>query len=164
VNHKVFLILDQGPSVSFIEKLEEMKDLDSVFVYSSTNDSISLLNEKQRPYVVHWCDSVESLSEGIKRSREEVTQHAKAFNMYNKKEKATRDLTKEAGSFLFFQLFKMVMASMPRTVDAKRTMITRCREYYRGNAKELANIDEFDKTYKPEEAIPWYTKESFVYK
>lgn len=141
-----------------------MKDLDSVFIFFPTKDCTKLFNEKQRPYLVYWCDSVESLVEAIKRSRDEVTQHAKAFNMYNKKEKATRDLSKESGSFLFFQLFKMVMKSMPKTEDAKRLMITRCRDYYRGNTKELANIDEFDKTYKAEDAIPWYTKETFVYK
>lgn len=84
--------------------------------------------------------------------------------MYNKKEKATRDLSKESGSFLFFQLFKTVLKTMPRTPEAKKTMVTTCRDYYRGNLTELKNIDEFDRTYKSIDAIPWYTKETFVYK
>jgi hypothetical protein len=84
--------------------------------------------------------------------------------MYNKKEKATRDLSKEAGSFLFFQLFKTVLKNMPKTAEAKKTMVTTCRNYYRGNLTELANIDDFDRTYKSVDAIPWYTKETFVYK
>jgi hypothetical protein len=53
---------------------------------------------------------------------------------------------------------------MPKTVEAKKTMVTTCRNYYRGNLTELANIDDFDKTYRSENAIPWYTKETFVYK
>jgi hypothetical protein len=53
---------------------------------------------------------------------------------------------------------------MPKTAEAKKTMVTTCRNYYRGNLTELANIDDFDKTYRSENAIPWYTKETFVYK
>jgi len=84
--------------------------------------------------------------------------------LYNQKEKATRDLSKESGSFLFFQLFKTVLMNMPKTTESKEMMLARCREYYRGNAMELANIAEFDLTYKSSQAIQWYTKESFVYK
>jgi hypothetical protein len=84
--------------------------------------------------------------------------------MYNKKEKSTRDLSKEAGSFLFFQLFKNVLQNMPKTAEAKKTMVTTVRNYYRGNLTELANIEDFDKNYKSIDAIPWYTKETFVYK
>jgi hypothetical protein len=43
-------------------------------------------------------------------------------------------------------------------------MLEKCRDYYRENVRELANIAEFDLTYKSTEAIQWYTKESFVYK
>ena len=54
--------------------------------------------------------------------------------------------------------------NMPKTVEAKQMMVSRCRDFYRGNLTELANINEFDLTYKSTEAIQWYTKESFVYK
>jgi hypothetical protein len=54
--------------------------------------------------------------------------------------------------------------NMPKTIESKKMMLGKCRDYYRENTKELANIAEFDLTYKPTEAIQWYTKESFVYK
>ena len=47
---------------------------------------------------------------------------------------------------------------------AKEEILTKCREYYRGNLKEMKNIDEFGKTYQPDDAITWYTRDSFVYK
>ncbi len=105
-----------------------------------------------------------ALNDTIRKSRDELDKQTAAFSMYNKKEKATRDLSKESGSFLFFQLFKSVLKNMPRTPEAKKTMVTTCRNYYRGNLTELKNIDEFDRTYKSVDAIPWYTKETFVYK
>jgi hypothetical protein len=84
--------------------------------------------------------------------------------MYNKKkEKATRDLSKEAGSFLFFQLFKSLLKNMPKTEEAKVRMVTTCRnDYRRGNLTEMANIEDFEKHSDPAEAIPWHSKETFV--
>lgn len=43
-------------------------------------------------------------------------------------------------------------------------MINACRDYYRGNNSVLRSIDEFEKCYKSQECIQWYTRETFVYK
>ncbi|CAF1365984.1 unnamed protein product [Didymodactylos carnosus] len=43
-------------------------------------------------------------------------------------------------------------------------MIEICRRYYRGNPKQLKLIDEFELEYKPQHAIRWYTRQSFIYK
>ena len=84
--------------------------------------------------------------------------------MYNKKENFLRDLSKEAGSFLFFQLFKIILNTLPIYSESKRNMLKIVRSYYRGNLTELANIDEFDKTYQRVDAIPWFMKDCFLSK
>ncbi|CAF3387268.1 unnamed protein product, partial [Rotaria sp. Silwood2] len=43
-------------------------------------------------------------------------------------------------------------------------MLDFCRHYYRGNSKQQKLIDEFEDTYRPEDAILWYSKQSFIYK
>ncbi|CAF1627023.1 unnamed protein product [Didymodactylos carnosus] len=43
-------------------------------------------------------------------------------------------------------------------------MIETCLEYYQNNKIELEKIKTFHDTYKPEDAIIWYTKDSFVYR
>ncbi|CAF4510099.1 unnamed protein product [Didymodactylos carnosus] len=43
-------------------------------------------------------------------------------------------------------------------------MIHKCQEYYRGNRKEVATIQEFSESYRRADAIRWYTRQSFVYK
>ncbi len=43
-------------------------------------------------------------------------------------------------------------------------MIDICRHYYRGNSKELQLIEQFEREYRPEKAIHWYSKDSFVYR
>jgi hypothetical protein len=104
------------------------------------------------------------LRDAIRISCEELDKQTAIFNMYNNKEKAIYNLLKEQGSFLFFQLFKFLLKTIPKTYEAKQTMITLCRNYYRGNLIELSNIDDFDRTYKSWDAILWFTKETFLYK
>ncbi|CAF4519016.1 unnamed protein product [Didymodactylos carnosus] len=52
---------------------------------------------------------------------------------------------------------------MPKTPESKQEMIDKCREYYRGNEKRLENVNTFDLTYKSNDAIKWYTEDTFVY-
>jgi len=164
VNGKAFLIVDGPPQATLIDAVEPLKIIDSLFVYSAAQNAVEELNKKQHTFIVNWCQNESILSDSIQKSREELDKQTAAFSMYNKKEKATRDLSKEAGSFLFFQLFKSAIQNMPKTDAAKKSMVNTCRDYYRGNLTELKNIDDFDKTYRSEDAIPWYTKETFVYK
>ena len=52
---------------------------------------------------------------------------------------------------------------MPNSADAQREMLDECRSYYHDKPLQLAKIDEFERTYKPTDAIQWYTKSSFVH-
>jgi hypothetical protein len=164
ITSKMLLIVDGTPSATLLESIENLKQIDSIFVYSSSPDAMVSVREKERHYLVDHCEDTYTLKKSIERSREELDKQTEVFSMYNKKEKATRDLSKEAGSFLFFQLFKIVLRNMDKTEAAKVRMVTTCRNSFRGNVTEMANIEDFDKNYDPAEAIPWYTKETFVYK
>ncbi|CAF1294873.1 unnamed protein product [Didymodactylos carnosus] len=53
---------------------------------------------------------------------------------------------------------------MPPDNRGKRQMIQKYQEYYRGNRKEVATIQEHSDTYRRADAIRWYTRQSFVYK
>lgn len=43
-------------------------------------------------------------------------------------------------------------------------MINVCRQYYQNSDRELAQINEFERTYTKSDCIHWYTRETFVYK
>jgi len=45
-----------------------------------------------------------------------------------------------------------------------KEMLDQCREYYKDNIEELNKIEEFNKIYKKEDAIYWYTTPTFVSK
>ncbi|CAF4010241.1 unnamed protein product, partial [Adineta steineri] len=47
---------------------------------------------------------------------------------------------------------------------SKEAMIMQCRYYYRKDKMEQQKIDEFEKTYSSQDALHWYTRDSFVYR
>lgn len=161
---KVFLVVDTEPTATLVASLDSLPQVDSLFVYSSTSNAQPGNNSTENSRIISRCNNDQSLANAIQESREGVEKQTAAFSLYNQKEKTTRDLSKEAGSFLFFQMFKTVLLHMPKTAESKHMMLSKCRDFYRGNLKELANIAAFDLTYKSTDAIQWYTKESFVYK
>ena len=157
IDEKVFLIADYI-SDTLLADLEPLKQIDSLFLLApNPPDEIPIR-------VTAYCSDQASLITEVKQAQMQLEKQIAAFSVYDQAEKATRDLSREAGSFLFFQLFKTVILNMPKTTQARRLMISKCRDYYRGNTKELTNIDDFERNYKASEAILWYTKDAFVYR
>jgi hypothetical protein len=46
---------------------------------------------------------------------------------------------------------------------SKNEFIEACKEIYKSNARTIAKIEEFGRTYRPEQAVYWYTRDSFLY-
>ncbi|CAF1242279.1 unnamed protein product, partial [Didymodactylos carnosus] len=74
-----------------------------------------------------------------------------------------KEINKQEASFMYFQLLTEILIGMEQEDDAKTNMINHCRLQYIGNEISLKYIDEFDKTYSPNEAIWWYTRHCFLF-
>ncbi|CAF3795402.1 unnamed protein product, partial [Rotaria sordida] len=87
-----------------------------------------------------------------------------AFSLFDHKQKATKDLSKESASFFWHQMLIDVLKQMPSDEQSKEAMLNICRDYYRNNQYELDNIEEFRRNYTRDKAIEWYTAECFLYR
>ena len=67
-------------------------------------------------------------------------------------------------SFMYTQLFKEILFEMENEENSIRVFTDYCRQFYQDNPRHLKVIDEFTVSYRPESAIWWYTRESFVYR
>ncbi|CAF3848626.1 unnamed protein product, partial [Rotaria sp. Silwood1] len=66
--------------------------------------------------------------------------------------------------FMWFQLFIEVLLRMHHKSNDRKELLDICKKSYKGNQQEMKIIDEFEKNYKAENAIWWYTKESCFYR
>jgi hypothetical protein len=78
--------------------------------------------------------------------------------------KSTRDLTEEKVTFMWLQLLNDILINMPKLPTACDEMLDACRLTCLNDPEQLRMIEEFRQTYKPEDVIKWYTRETFLYR
>ncbi|CAF4560301.1 unnamed protein product, partial [Didymodactylos carnosus] len=116
--------------------------------------------DKVRGTYTNMNDICEQLSKDVNSSRQFLFINILSTNIKEK------EINKQEASFMYFQLLTEILIGMEHEDDAKTNMINHCRlQYigneidlkYIGNEIDLKYIDEFDKTYSPNEPIWWYT-------
>lgn len=75
--------------------------------------------------------------------------------------KSTRDLTEKKMTFIWLQLLHDILLNMPQLPTVRDDMLAECR---RACLNDCQQMDEFLVTYKPEDAINWYMRETFLYR
>ena len=76
----------------------------------------------------------------------------------------TRYLTFEHGPFITFQLLVDLMLRLDQTEFARQEMIEMCQRNYQKSRSDLNNIGEFKRIYRSQDAVKWYTTDSFLYR
>jgi tetratricopeptide (TPR) repeat protein len=160
---KIFLITSGSKASQILSRVSSLRQVDCIFIYCMIKERYEhLINEYSK--IIGIYVNLDELSQSIKEQIDLVDKQLQTFSVFDQHQKSTKDLTKESGAFLWFQLFNYVIARLPRNQQAKQQMIDMCKHYYRGNSKELKLIDQFEREYRSDEAILWYSKQSFVYK
>ena len=72
------------------------------------------------------------------------------------------DLDQLEPSFMYTQLFKKILLEMKHDESARKDLVEYCREQ-ENLSDELTLIDEFDRQYRPDKAIWWYSRDCFIY-
>ncbi len=83
------------------------------------------------------------------------------FSASNDPDQSTTGLN---GHFVHSLLLIDVLIRMKSIENDKKQLITLCKKEYENNNKELILLREFEKEYKSENALWWYTRESFLYR
>ncbi|CAF4026129.1 unnamed protein product [Rotaria sp. Silwood2] len=160
---KIFLIISESKASQLLPHVSCLRQVDSIFIYSMKKQQHEhLINEYSK--IIGIYTDLDELCKALQEQIDLVDNQLQTFSFFDQNQKPTKDLSKESGEFIWFQLFNYVMARFPRIEQAKQEMIEMCRQYYHGNTKELKLISQFEREYQSEEAIYWYAKESFVYK
>ncbi|CAF1426629.1 unnamed protein product [Adineta steineri] len=163
----IFLIVSGSDAHNLLSKVHNLRQIDSIFIFcmDKLKYDTTLIEKGDYYKIIDIFTEQSSLIKSIERTIQLVERQMDIFSLYNENQKSTRNLTKESALFIWHQLLKEVLQKMPSgDKNAKQEMIEKCRLYYRGNKKELKNIEDFDKNYSVNNAIKWYTKDSFLFK
>ncbi|CAF4451520.1 unnamed protein product, partial [Rotaria sp. Silwood2] len=163
-NEKILLVTCGRDASVILTRVHQLKQVDSIFIFCFKPEKYQYLLEMYTKLIGIYTKRQELIN-SLKENLILIEKHFETFNFFNQhKEKSTRDLTKESAEFLWFQMFKDVILRLPKNNHAKQQMIEFCKNYYRGNEKELKYIRDFEQDYQSHMAIKWYTKQTFLYK
>ena len=68
------------------------------------------------------------------------------------------------GNFIHSLLLIDVLIRMKSIESDKQQLIQLCKKEYENNQKELVFVGEFEKDYRSDKALWWYTRDSFLYR
>ncbi|CAF4110839.1 unnamed protein product, partial [Rotaria magnacalcarata] len=85
-------------------------------------------------------------------------------NLFDKEQTWFRPASMTTLPRIWHKLLLENLVSLPRDEQSKQDMITKSKEYFAKETKELKRIEEFSNDYSSALAIQWYTADSFVHK
>jgi tetratricopeptide (TPR) repeat protein len=87
-----------------------------------------------------------------------------SISIFNTKHFHTHCEPDSSDHFIYSQLLINCLIQLPMTSTEKIELYTLCKEECKLNKKELQMIYEFERNYSMEQAIWWFTRNSFLYK
>lgn len=139
--------------------VQNIRQIDGIFIFSSKADRYSWPKDRITGIFAKEEDMISALNIQIRIVQEQL----QVFSFYRRHQRYVRNLAEASTSFLWFHIFKEMLLRLPHDDAAKKDMLDASRHYYRNNIQELKRIDEFERNYQSENAIQWYTKNSFLY-
>ena len=162
-NETIVLITSGNGAASFLPRVEQLKQIDSIFIFCFRKGDFQPLKDRFKKIVDIFID-FQLLCDSAREQATFLDQFAQNLAILDYYHSSTQDLNEQSARFLWFQLAKDLLLRLPYRPDAKAEMIRFCRLYYQDNPRELLKITEFEKTYNPQSVLKWYTDECFVYK
>lgn len=164
---KVFLILSGQGANEICDQVHNLTQIDSIYIFCMKSSRYEhYLHDHEKYYkLVGIYTEYEPLLKSIQENIRYFNKQSEATSLFEQDERAMKNLNNESHEFDAFRAFKYVLLKTDfNREQAKREMLEICRNYYRGNFKEIANINEFEQTYESTKAIYWYTRQTFVYR
>lgn len=156
-NENIFIIVSGRLSSELIPLIQNLPQILHIYIFCQDSEKYSSL--KAHGIFTNQQSLYNQLS---KDANEFYATHSTVISFVT--EKCLRDLTKETGTFFWFQLFITALLDMPPSNEAKEDLLKLARTFYSDNDIELKRIDHFDQTYNASEALKWYSSNSFIYR
>ncbi|CAF4352154.1 unnamed protein product, partial [Adineta steineri] len=140
-----------------------LPQIDSIFIFcTDKTEDKNFTNEYVK--IVGVYEDLDSLYLSLEEQVKFVEKQLETFHIFDQFQKSIGNLPKQSAEFFWFQILKNTIDRFPQNLNSKTQALDICRSYYRGNSKQLKEIDDFENNYQSNSAIQWYSNKSFVYK
>ncbi|CAF0831567.1 unnamed protein product, partial [Didymodactylos carnosus] len=159
-NQQISLIVSGSHGRRLVPLVHNLKQITAIYIYCMNKSD----NEKwSRPFEKVLAVITDS-DELIKRVCQDQEEREKIEELTMTSMKITNKLSSESTDFICSQLWLEILLRMKQTEYDKQVFIEFCKEIYAENSIQTEIIRKFEQTYSSEQALSWYTKDTFLYK
>lgn len=167
---RIVIIVDDKWSQEIISYARELQRISSIYVYENKKSgNISQTfgsDHKVKGFFVNIDDLTKQLASDYDHKTRRIYNQIDepiSINILNSESVLDQSSTQLNGHFIFSHMLIDILLRMPTNDADKNELIDICEREYEGNVSRLMTLNEFKHTYSSEQAILWYTKESFLY-
>lgn len=147
--NKAFLITTNSIDQQILSLIHDVPQLSKIYMMCNYK-----INEEQWSKVKGMYPTLTSLLEALKLDIKQVNRNEISVNYH---------IDQLDPTFMYTQLFKEIILEMNRNEESIHDFVQFWRDYSNDNTITLKTITSFEREYRPESAIWWYTKESFIF-
>ena len=162
---RLVLIVSGRCGRQLVPQIHHLRQVSSIYVYcmdKKANEQWAKDFIKIKSVIVELKDLIHVIKQDQQtRVKIEEPLSINIFNVNNKKDQSTTGLN---GNFIHSLLLIDVLIRMKSIESDKQQLIELCKKEYENNQKELVFVGEFEKDYRSDKALWWYTRDTFLYK
>jgi hypothetical protein len=162
-NHKVFIIASGALGQRLVPNIHDMPQVDSIYIFCGDKS-------RHEEWIKKWVKikgvhtEIKPICEALQLAAKQCNEDSINISFMSADEGcSSQNLNQLEPSFMYTQIFKEILLEMKHDQQAIKDLAVYCRKLYNGNADQLQVIKEFERDYRPESSIWWYTRECFTY-
>ncbi|CAF1137628.1 unnamed protein product [Adineta ricciae] len=161
---KAFVITSGSFGQHLVPDIHDNPQVNAIYIFCG-NKSENETWTKNWPKVKGVYTNVQEICEALTTGVKQHNQDSIAMSFVTVTGEASNEnLNQLEPSFMYTQIFKKILLEMEHNNQAIKGLVSYCRQRFQGNFAEQSAIDEFEREYRPDKAIWWYTRECFIYK
>ncbi|CAF1286997.1 unnamed protein product [Adineta steineri] len=163
-DEKAFVIISGYQGQHLVSKIHDMPTLDAIYIFCGNISSHQQWTMEWRKVKgVH--NNIKDICDALKGGVKQVNQDLIPISFVTTTEAvSSENLNQLEPNYMYIQIFKDILLKIEHNQEqAIKILAVYCHNLYSKNITELNVIDEFQRDYRPEQAVWWYTRECFTY-
>jgi tetratricopeptide (TPR) repeat protein len=158
-----FLIADGSLGQHIIPHMHDIPQLDAIYIFCANKSRHEQWTKKWAKIKGVHTD-IKCICEALQLAAKQCNENSIAISFMPMDEGTSgQNLNQLEASFMYTQIFKEILLEMKHEPQAIKDFAVYCRKLHYDNVSQLSTIEEFERDYRPESSIWWYTRLSFTY-
>ena len=161
-NEKVCMLISGLLGQHIVPRVHNISQVDSIFIFCDNK-------EYHEQWVHEWSKikgvftEILPICEALKQAAKECEQNAISISFLPTGDNLTKKFDQLEPNFMYIQIMKEILLNINFQEEHMQQYLDYCRNVFAKNDRELRNINKFERKYREESPIWWYTYECFLY-